>query len=406
MAEIEVSGECFSHISVKNKGNNDVTVCKSCREYEIQLKEALDELISVRMINKLLQKELLSYATPKSTWGIDLDSTDNNGDSDVNSEWTLVTTKNRIVKLKKRDKSATVKTGQFIKTTNRYTPLTKVLADKEGTIRVNVNGDISTEGSVKVINRKASNEVDSGKGETKPKKKKIIIIGDSHARGCAREISNYLSKEYEVSGTVMPGSGLANITALAREEILNLTSDDAVVIWGGSNDVNRNETSLGLKHLENFINHRSSTNIIALAAPHRHDLQETSYINNEVHVFNRKLHKIFKARDNVKILDINPHRNNFTQHGLHLNTIGKEKIAEMIAKNIKQFWVKKKIIPISVDEEGNPKDVWPELHEAITQAEVNRNFTSETVIDERHHSTPMSRRPKSTPVTRHEDFLW
>jgi len=41
----------------------------------------------------------------------------------------------------------------------------------------------------------------------------------------------------------------------------------------------------------------------------------------------------------VKILDINLHRNYFTQH---LNTIGKEKIAEMIAKNIKQFWVKKK----------------------------------------------------------------
>jgi hypothetical protein len=47
------------------------------------------------MVNKLLQKELFSYATPKSTWGIDLDSTDNNVDSVVDSEWTLVTTKNQ-----------------------------------------------------------------------------------------------------------------------------------------------------------------------------------------------------------------------------------------------------------------------------------------------------------------------
>ena len=67
------------------------------------------------MINKLLQKELLSYVTPKSTWGIDLDCTDNNGDSAVNSERTLVTTKNHM---EKKDKRATVKTGQFIKTTN------------------------------------------------------------------------------------------------------------------------------------------------------------------------------------------------------------------------------------------------------------------------------------------------
>jgi hypothetical protein len=59
-------------------------------------------------------------------------------------------------------------------------------------------------------------------------------------RGCAREISNFLGKELKVSGMVVPGLGLANITALAHEEILKLTSDDAVVIWGGSNDVNKN----------------------------------------------------------------------------------------------------------------------------------------------------------------------
>ena len=160
-----------------------------------------------------------------------------------------------------------------------------------------VNGDISTVGSVKVIKRNASHKEDSENGETKPMKKEIIILGNSHVRGCARE----LGKEFEVSGTKMLGSGLANITALAHEEILNLTSDDAVAIWGGSNDVNRNETSLGLRHLKNFINHRSNTNILAIAAPHRRDLQETSFINNEVQVFNRKLHKIFKARENVKI---------------------------------------------------------------------------------------------------------
>jgi hypothetical protein len=39
--------------------------------------------------------------------------------------------------------------------------------------------------------------------------------------------------------------------------------------------------------------------------------------------------------DNVKILGINLDRKNFTQHGLHLNTAGKEKVAEMIVKNIK-----------------------------------------------------------------------
>jgi hypothetical protein len=55
-----------------------------------------------------------------------------------------------------------VKTGQFIKTTNCYTPLTKVLAIKEGTIPMIVNGDVSTKGGVKVINRNTSHKEANG----------------------------------------------------------------------------------------------------------------------------------------------------------------------------------------------------------------------------------------------------
>jgi Cu/Ag efflux pump CusA len=64
-------------------------------------------------------------------------------------------------------------------------------------------------------------------------------------------------------------------------------------------------------------------------------------------------------QDNVKILDINLNRNNFTQHGLHLNTVSKGRVAEMIVKNIKQLMGKTKNIPIILDWEGNPKNEWP-----------------------------------------------
>jgi len=109
MADKEVGVECSSHISVKSKGNNDMTIFKRCREYVIQLKDALDEFISIRTVNELVQKESISYASSKSTWGIELDSTYNNGDPAVNSEWALVTTKNHMVKSQKRYKSASVK---------------------------------------------------------------------------------------------------------------------------------------------------------------------------------------------------------------------------------------------------------------------------------------------------------
>jgi hypothetical protein len=79
------------------------------------------------------------------------------------------------------------------------------------------------------------------------KKKKILLIGDSHMHGCASELRKYLGPDYEVSGTIMPRSKLQNITNLARNEISRLSHNDALIIWAGSNDINRNETTKGFK---------------------------------------------------------------------------------------------------------------------------------------------------------------
>lgn len=69
----------------------------------------------------------------------------------------------------------------------------------------------------------------------------------------------------------MPGLGLQNIMKLARNEIAELSERDAVIIWGGSNDINRNESMKVLKYLNEFVNQRKNTNITIIAAPHRHD---------------------------------------------------------------------------------------------------------------------------------------
>jgi hypothetical protein len=62
-------------------------------------------------------------------------------------------------------------------------------------------------------------------------------------------------------------------------------------------------------------------------APHRYDLQETSCVNKVIEMFNRKLHKVVKTADKVKTIQADLNRNDFTHHGLHLNTPGKEKMA-------------------------------------------------------------------------------
>jgi hypothetical protein len=67
--------------------------------------------------------------------------------------------------------------------------------------------------------------------------------------------------------------------------------------------------------------------------PHKHDLDTTSCINNEVRVFNRKLLKKMKMYDYAKVMGTNLSREHFTQHGLHTNRL----ISKTIAENIKSI---------------------------------------------------------------------
>ena len=81
---------------------------------------------------------------------------------------------------------------------------------------------------------------------------KILIIGDSHAKGCAAELSTLIGKTLEVMCTVMPGFRLEHITCLAYREISQRHCDDFVIIWGGANDINRNESNTDLRHIRKF----------------------------------------------------------------------------------------------------------------------------------------------------------
>jgi hypothetical protein len=75
MADSASCGDTASHIFVKNKSDNDMSNCVSCKDYEIQLKEALNELSSAHLIIRLLQNELLILTTFKNAVSNDLVST-------------------------------------------------------------------------------------------------------------------------------------------------------------------------------------------------------------------------------------------------------------------------------------------------------------------------------------------
>jgi capsular polysaccharide biosynthesis protein len=170
---------------------------------------------------------------------------------------------------------------------------------------------------------------------------KIILMGDSHMKGYASKLSNRLDRKFEVMGTVMPGARTQNIVQLCEQEVNSLTGDD-MILWGGSNDVAKNETMNGLRHLRKFISRKKNTNLILITIPHRYDLMDFSCVNEEIKVFNRKMHKIMKLESNVEILDIKLDRSCYTRHGLHLNRMGKERVEEMLINQIQTFTTKDK----------------------------------------------------------------
>jgi capsular polysaccharide biosynthesis protein len=112
-------------------------------------------------------------------------------------------------------------------------------------------------------------------------------------------------------------------------EIRALEKNDVVIVYGGSTDIYENEARAGLRQLMKFTTETQNTNILIVTALHRHDLHESSCVNKEIKLFNNKLQKIMKIKGNVKIIQTDLSRNDFTRHGMHLNASDKEKTVEL-----------------------------------------------------------------------------
>jgi len=62
-----------------------------------------------------------------------------------------------------------------------------------------------------------------------------------------------------------------------------------MVLWGGANDVARNNSVVGIKHILDLLINSSQTSVILLSVPHRLGLINDLCVNREVKVFSRSL---------------------------------------------------------------------------------------------------------------------
>jgi len=153
----------------------------------------------------------------------------------------------------------------------------------------------------------------------------VLILGESHTRGCASEEKQQLNSEYEVFGFINPGSGMKDIKGSAKMKMTQLTSEDIVVLWGVVNDVARNNSVVGMKHILDLLINSTDTNVILLSVHRRHDLINDSCVNREVKVFSRSLRNSLKCFGKVELIEMVSEREFYTKQGQHLNSRGNGK---------------------------------------------------------------------------------
>jgi hypothetical protein len=194
----------------------------------------LNELGLARMVIEILQKELLTTTATKNMHGNELASTEGFVNTNLRREkiksrkWE----NNNILKLQQSQPIPVV--------VNKCAPLDGLQEELVASQNYNRTSEVT------LLRKKK-------KCPPNTKKRKIVIIGDSRARGYVAEISSGLGKDFEITGTVIPGARLENITNLADGEISTLVKSDTVIVIGGANDINKNEANFGLKHLGIFV---------------------------------------------------------------------------------------------------------------------------------------------------------
>jgi hypothetical protein len=224
---------------------NSVPQCICCQHLQQELETVLLELQTAKKIIALLHEE--SNSTVQYTFTNSQSGNTSSVPSTIHSDflkknamdiWNTVTYTNQ-----KHIKQPVVQQQQPIPTTvNRYVLLNIHHEDSE-----------DSQSSGMVGGKKKKSVKPKNNFISKPRKTTILIIGDSHVRGCAANLWSSLNETFEVMGTVMPGYRLEHITNLVHNEISHLDRNDCVVIWGGTNDISRNESHAGLRHMRKFV---------------------------------------------------------------------------------------------------------------------------------------------------------
>jgi hypothetical protein len=211
---------------------------------------------------------------------------------------------------------------------------------------------------------------------------------------------------------------MKEVTNSVREELKTLNSDDFVVVWGGANDIRKNNMKEVFKSVSKFVKENNELNIVLINYTHRYDMIPESCVTQEVIKCNRQVRNIMKSQSKVNILELNLDRNSFTTHGLHLNIKGKKLVSQNLARLIQQSLSEKQThstIPIpwkdpprsSFDSEFQDVKIQIKINEEMNNITSPGSDSLDGKINEEQNNLTLPSYPqRNCPARRNPDFLW
>ena len=158
----------------------------------------------------------------------------------------------------------------------------------------------------------------------------------SHDRVFARAL-NKKQKQFEAVGFIKPGGRAQQVLDKKNIDGEKLKKEDVLVIVCGANDVAANEAAVALTAITVTLEEatQTQTQVVLVDLPKRYDLLEWSCVNHEVNKTNKHLEEISAKFENVTLVEASKAgRSLHTSHGLHLNSSGKNWLADQILKAV------------------------------------------------------------------------
>jgi hypothetical protein len=187
------------------------------------------------------------------------------------------------------------------------------------------------------------------------RRSRIVILGDSHARGVAGELLHQLNHRLNTIGYVKPKAGLTELLNTAKNDLRKLTRTDTLITIGGSNDIDKSDKGGNLTSIVNFLDGTQNTNVILVELPVRYDTGVRSHIKERIENYNKKLYKVTKGFKHVRLVKVTPSREHFTKHGLHLNNKGKEITSKELLQSIQIKHQSQKVAANQLPWKNEPK---------------------------------------------------